>query len=201
MRNLLGALGGILLSVLLAVAWLPWAVWFAPLAGFAGYFAIRKPRWSALRFFYCVCLAGVGTGIWSLILLNVLGPNLPRVVQELLTLHLEPDSQPIVMGRYMIGGMDGGEFLGYIALVSIGGGVAATVMFAMQIAANISESRSKRVWCFRCMVLLIVAGGTFMVYQIAKPFAVLFGFIAYMLSVGFLLDKTDPRDELATWKE
>lgn len=112
--------GVLLLWVLIGVLWLPWLIWFLPLAAALAYFACVRPGWSERRFLLYICTAGVGTGVWALLLLNGIGPNLPPTFQHLLIMHIDPKDEALRVGPYIIGGMSGGEFLGYIALVSIG---------------------------------------------------------------------------------
>ena len=178
-----------------ALMWTPWVIWFLPLVLTVVYFLLLKPDWYFQSFMFLVCIASACTGLWALLLLNVIGPNLPSSLQWFLTLHIDPHSQPIIIGRYYIGGMDAGEFLGYIALVSIGGFIMLTIFIAMKTIAIVS-SPTKRIWIFRFSVITIIGGWTFLVYTFFHEYWILFGFISYMVGIGFLMNNVDPREEL-----
>ncbi len=195
MKNLLSYIIGIPIFLVVAVIWTPWVIWFLPLTVIFFYFLLFKPDWSFQRFFLFVCIASACSGLWAILLLNVIGPNLPASLQTFLTIHIDPHPQPIIIGRYFIGGMDAGEFLGYIALVGIGGSVLLAIFISMKIIDRV-PSRSQRIWLLRFCVVLIIGGGTFLVYSFAHDYWILFGFISYMVGIGFLMNKVDPREEL-----
>ena len=151
---------------LLAIRWLAWFVWFLPLAATIGYFAIRRPNWTSYRFVLTGSSAAAATGIWAWTLLAFVGPN------------------------------SGGEFLGYIALVAVGGFVLLLVWTTMFVLAKV-QSEGKRIWLGRILIPGIVALGTWVLYTLGNGFWVLFGFFGYFLGVlPFLFQRIDPRQEV-----
>jgi hypothetical protein len=186
---------GFIIFIGISIVWLPWVIWFLPLVIVILYIAVLKPSWHSQWFLFLICIGGICTGLWAILLLIVIGPNLPPLIQNFLTLHINEYSEPIFIGRYLIGGMSSGEFLGYIALISIGGFVLLFILMAMNIISKVQD-RSRRIWLFRFSVVIIVGGGTLLVYFFAKEYWILFGFISYMVSIGFLTNKVDPLEEL-----
>jgi hypothetical protein len=195
MKNLLSYIIGIPIFLVLAVKLTAWIIWFLPLVVIVYYCLLFGSSWSVQRWVIYVLIGSSCSGLWAILLLNVIGPNLPASLQTLLTIHIDPHSQPIIIGRYFIGGMDAGEFLGYISLVGIGGSVLLAIFIAMKIIVQV-PSRSQRIWLLRFSVALIIGGGTFLVYLFAHEYWLLFGFISYIVGIGFLTEKTDPREEL-----
>ena len=185
--------GALLLWVLIGVLWLPWLIWFLPVAAALAYFAGVRPGWSEGRFLLYVCTAGVGTGLWALLLLNGIGPNLPPALQHLLVMHIDPRDEPLQLGRYLIGGMSGGEFLDYIALVSIGSLTILEVLGVQWLCAKVG-TRQRRIWFFRFAVVAVVGGSVVLAYTFFHPWWVLFGFLSYLAGIGFLMSEEDPLD-------
>jgi hypothetical protein len=186
--------GALVLWILIGTLWLPWLIWFLPVAVMLAYFAGVRPNWPEGRFLLSICTAGVGTGVWALLLLNVVGPNLPPALQHLLVMHIDPTGEPVRFGRYLVGGMSSGEFLGYIALMSIGSFTVLEVLGVQWLCAR-ARTRQRRIWLIRFAVVAVVGGSVILVYAFFRPWWVLFGFVSYLAAIGFLISGDDPLDE------
>ena len=188
------AVGALVLWILIGTLWLPWLIWFLPVAVMLAYFAGVRPNWSEGRFLLSICTAGVGTGVWALLLLNIVGPNLPPALQHLLVMHIDPTGEPVRFGRYLVGGMSSGEFLGYIALISIGSFTVLEVIGVQWLCAR-AQTRQRRIWLFRFAVMAVVGSSVILVYALFRPWWVLFAFVSYLAAIGFLTSEDDPLDE------
>ncbi len=201
MKELILGFFGLLLWILIVIEWIPWLLWFLPVATLLLYFVIKRPPWSFRRFFLSFCSAGVVTGMWALLLLNIIGPNLPPRLQQLLVIHIDPNSQPRQLGPYLLGGMTGAEFLGYIALVSVGGFSFLLIYIVLHVSSRVSDSRSKRVWALRLLTVAAISSSTLLVYFVAPGYWVLFAFISYLSGIGFIINGDDPLDEMEDWQD
>jgi hypothetical protein len=185
--------GAILFSLIILAHWAAFFLWFLPLVAILLYLFIGRPHWSPQWSMLSLAAAATFCGIWSLLLIS-LAPILPPFIQEFLVLHIDSFVQPTMKGRYGIGGLSGGEFLGYIALISVGGLLMLLLGIAMVGIARTSLSRPQRVWMFRIVAPCIVGLTTWVVYVFASDYWVLFAFCGYFAALACAFAGVDPHE-------
>lgn len=183
-RNLLAALVGLFLLAQLA----SWAAWFVPAVVAV---VIALSRELSFRRFYPVIGAGLLlSGVWATLILNY-SQHLPLILQYFLAYPLQPREGVPVAGMFDPGPTDGSDTLGYIFL---GAAIGATMLLqsaVFELTARISENKDVRVWSLRVGLILVVGGGTWVLWQLKTGWHFLFGMVGYLFSFGLMAE--DPR--------
>lgn len=185
----------LIISFIIMIYFLGWAIWFLPLVVAIVLFLINKDKYSINKFLIMIFISLSLVGIWSLFLYNFLN-IFPNLLKYLLVLKLENNPSPIIIGRYILGGMNRSEFFGYISLASIGGFICLIIYLTIIFIGKLNIPRSYRVWALKISVIAIIGLGTFVVYLIDKDYTAIFGFIAYIIGIGYIVNNIDPKDEI-----
>ena len=138
-------------------------------------------------------VAATLTGPWFL-LLAAIGPRLHWLMQEFLSSHID-NSEPEIDGHYILSGTSSSEFLGYVALVSIGGFLSLSIVASMVLIDRSALPQRARVWALRVSVLSIITMGNLIVWKVASGLLPVFGFVSYFVAIAGL-SLGDPRKEL-----
>lgn len=192
MMKVIKQIFGIIVSLAILMNILPLLLWYLPLI--ISFIIIKRKKDKFPNFIFTLSIGGILTGLWSYILVRFILP-LSSPFSEFAYMPISNSPELRSYGRYIIGGLDWGEFATYIGLVTICGFILLLIFGGMKLISFI-KSLTIRVWLFRVYIILSLTGGTYIVYLIASDYAVPFGFFAYMIGIGFLIEKTDPKEEL-----
>jgi hypothetical protein len=189
----LATLGATAFGVFLLAHWVAWAIWFLPAVLTLA--ALAKTKYPFRVFYPLMGLSLLCSGVWGAAVLSY-GSVLPGALQWLLAIPLQPSPGVPEAGRFDPGPWEPEDLIGLTYLASAAGGVMVLKSAAFEATARMAMPAIVRVWALRASMLAIAGGGTWLLWRLQTGWHVLFGIVAYWMSLGFFTSRIDPKEEL-----